>query len=263
MDAAQIGAEVRSLRKERRLSQEELAKVIGVPRSAVVAIEHGKRKLSAEELIRLAEFFNIPLDHLVHPELRVESVVESSDCKSAVRKKGPRISMPQNRLDVFREVLLYVLGKVGARPNIGQTVLYKLLYFIDFDFYEKYEEQLIGATYIRNHYGPTPTHFKKLVEEMESEGILEVVTSEHFGYPQTKYLPVLEPDLTRLPGGAIELIDSVLDRLGRMNAAQISDYSHHDVPWMIAEEGKPLEYESVFYRTPVYTVRNDSEGDRD
>jgi hypothetical protein len=45
-----------------------------------------------------------------------------------------------------------------------------------------------------------------------------------------------------------------------MNAAQISDYSHNDVPWLTAEEGKIIEYEAVFYRTPVYSVREYSEG---
>jgi uncharacterized phage-associated protein len=137
-------------------------------------------------------------------------------------------------------------------------VLYKLLYFIDFDYYEKYEEQLIGATYIRNHYGPTPTHFTKLVRQMEEEGVLVKVASEHFGHPQTKYLPVTEPDLGKLSGRALELVDEVLARLGHMNAASISEHSHHDVPWMMAEEGKPIDYEAVFYRTPAYSVRNNA-----
>ena len=62
---------------------------------------------------------------------------------------------------------MYVLSKVGSKPNVGESVLYKLLYFIDFNYYEKYEEQLIGATYIKNHYGPTPIEFVKIVEDME------------------------------------------------------------------------------------------------
>ena len=40
-----------------------------------------------------------------------------------------------------------------------------------------------------------------------------------------------------------------------MNAAQISDYSHNDIPWATTEDGKKIEYESVFYRTPPYSVR--------
>ncbi|QQS18171.1 hypothetical protein IPL68_06065 [Candidatus Saccharibacteria bacterium] len=49
----------------------------------------------------------------------------------------PRDIDPQTNPEKLREVLLYVLGKVGAKPNVGETVLYKLLYFIDFDYYEK------------------------------------------------------------------------------------------------------------------------------
>lgn len=45
-----------------------------------------------------------------------------------------RIDIPQKNLDKFKEVLLYILNKVGANPNIGQTVIYKLLYFIDFNY---------------------------------------------------------------------------------------------------------------------------------
>jgi len=65
-----------------------------------------------------------------------------------------RIIISQANVKKFKEVFLYILEKVGARPNIGETALYKLLYFIDFDYYEKFEEQLIGAKYIKNHFGP-------------------------------------------------------------------------------------------------------------
>lgn len=54
------------------------------------------------------------------------------------QKQEIRVSVPQKKLDKFKEVLLYVLGKVGSKPNVGETVLCKLLYFIDFDYYEKY-----------------------------------------------------------------------------------------------------------------------------
>jgi hypothetical protein len=39
-----------------------------------------------------------------------------------------------------------------------------------------------------------------------------------------------------------------------MNAKQISDYSHGDVPWLTADDGGIIEYESVFYRTAPYSV---------
>ena len=53
----------------------------------------------------------------------------------------------------------------------------------------------------------------------------------------------------------IALIDDVLNRLSDMTAAQISEYSHNDVPWLTTEKGKAIEYESVFYRNPPYSLR--------
>ena len=134
-------------------------------------------------------------------------------------------------------------------------MIYKLLYFIDFDFYEKYEEQLIGATYVKNHYGPTPIEFKKIVRKMIDDQEIITVKDSYFSYPQTKYLPKRKADLSGLRANESELIDSVLNKLSDMNATQISDYSHNDVPWLTTEDGKIIEYEAVFYRTPMYSVR--------
>jgi hypothetical protein len=54
-----------------------------------------------------------------------------------------RISVPAENVEKFKQALLYITQKIGALPNVGQTVLYKILYFCDFDYYEKFEEQLI------------------------------------------------------------------------------------------------------------------------
>ncbi len=256
MDSVKLGMIVKLLRESRQMSQEDLANLMGMSRTAVVNIENGKRKLSATELMRVAEIFGLTLDQLVKPELRPECIVESGSVMEIRENSAQRISIPQNRFDKFKEVLLFMLSRIGAKPHMGETVLYKLLYFIDFDYFEKYEEQLIGATYIRNHYGPTPTHFRKLVDEMEKAGILERVCSEYFSYPQTKYLPLREPDLSMLTGRELDLIEEVLRKLGGMNAKQISDHSHGDVPWMSTNEGEAIDYETVFYRTPEYSVRD-------
>lgn len=254
MNTLHVGTEIRKLREASGMSQEDLAGLVGVSRPSIVNIESGKRKISAEELVQFAEVFDLTLDQLVNPSLRPEIGVEESTAAES-SKAHMRISIPRENYDKFREVLLYILAEIGARPNVGQTVLYKLLYFIDFDFYERYEEQLIGAVYIKNRYGPTPTHFKKLVEEMEEDGSLESVSSKYFKYKQTKYLPRRMPDLSLLSARELQMIDEVINRLGHMSATQFSEYSHGDTPWLGAEEGREISYEMVFYRTPEYSVR--------
>ncbi len=261
---ARLGKKVKELRERMDLSQQKLAELLNIPRPAVSQIENGTRAVSAEELVGLSRIFGIPIETIL--ELKKEPEVVLSEEKNVQRGKKEqriRVNVPQENLAKFREVLLYILEKVGSKQNIGETVIYKLLYFIDFDYYEKYEEQLIGAKYQKNHYGPTPIEFAKIVDRMMEKEEIVRVKSKFFGFPQTKYLPLRKPDLSKLTARELETIEDVLNRLSDMTAAQISDYSHNDIPWKTVKEGEIIEYESVFYRTPAYSVRHYPDESRD
>jgi transcriptional regulator with XRE-family HTH domain len=253
-----LGKKVKELREQKSISQQKLARLLGIPRPAISQIENGSRSMSTDELIKLSDAFHTTVETILGLKNEHEVVIKPRREK---RKSRPtmRINVPQKNVEKFKEVLLYILDKVGAKQNIGETVIYKLLYFIDFDYYEKYEEQLIGAAYQKNHFGPTPIEFGKIVEQMIQNEEIEKVKSKYFEYPQTKYLPRRKPDLSILNANELETIEDVLNRLSDMNASQISKYSHNDVPWMTTAEGNIIEYESVFYRTPAYTVREYSE----
>lgn len=246
---------IKNLRVRLGISQQKLADLLKVARPTISQIENGERKISADELLKLSEIFNVSVYNLLGLEKEPEVVLSESKPKKQV-KFQLRVNVPQKNLEKFKEVLLYILSKVGSKPNIGETVIYKILYFIDFDYYEKYEEQLIGATYIKNLYGPTPIEFAKIIERMIEDKEVEKVRSSYFEYPQTKYLPLRKPDLSKLKANELELIDDVLRRLSDMNAAQISEHSHNDVPWLTTEDGKAIEYEAAFYRNPAYSVRS-------
>jgi len=251
-----LGKIIKQLREDSGLSQERLAEEIEVSRPTFAQIEKGERDLTVTEATKLAGIFNKSLDALLSGVAapRVNVVIEEDKTKK--QKNDVRIVMPRANAKKFKEVLLYVLGKIGAKPNIGETALYKLLYFIDFDFYEKFERQLTGARYIKNHYGPTPVEFKVIVDEMIANKEIERVKSNYFQYDQKKYLPRREPDLASISAEEIKHIDEVLARLSDKNANELSHYSHTDTPWMVNEPGKIISYESVFYRDAEHSVKN-------
>ncbi len=249
-----IGQFIQQQRTKRNITQEYLASELGISRPTFLQIERGERDLTVPEAKKLASIFDMTLEELIsekEPERRV-----AIEKKTPEKPESLQIRVTRKRLGTFKQVLLYVLNEVGAKQNFGETVLHKLLYFIDFDYYEKYEENLMGATYIKNHHGPTSVELGPIMKEMQEQGEIEPVKSRYFKYQQKKYLPLKAPNLDILSAREIYHIDKVLARLSDKNAAELERYSHGDIPWIVAEDGKPLSYESVFYRDERYSVRS-------
>jgi len=253
-----LGNKIKNLRKQLGISQQKLADILNISRVAVTELENNRRQVKTNELVKLANYFDVSTDSLLglskEPVVKLEKYKKKKTIRATIR-----INVPQRNIEKFKEVFLYIINKVGAKPNIGQAVIYKLLYYIDFNYYERYETQFMGATYIKNRYGPTPVEFKNIVSQLVKAKIVEEYKSKYFQYPQVKYLPLKKSDLSKLSANELEVIDDVLNKLSDMTAKQISDYSHNDVPWLTTNQGKAIEYESVFYRTPSYSVREDSE----
>ncbi len=62
-----IGITIRSLRRERGLSQESLADLADIDRSYMSAVERGRRNISVLNLARIAMALDVPLRDLIAP----------------------------------------------------------------------------------------------------------------------------------------------------------------------------------------------------
>jgi len=252
-----FGEFIKTQRVKHSMTQEYLASKLGMSRPTYSQIERGERELNLSEARKLSALFDISFENFL---LENDS---SSDLKIANQKSSPqkpskiRINIPQEKAEKFEQTLIYILAKIGGKPNIGQTVIYKLLYFIDFDYYEKFEKQLTGAKYIKNHFGPTPVMFSKFIDKLEKSGKIEKIKSKFYKHEQTKYLvnPDRALDLSSLSAQELSHIDWEIDRLSDLTATQISALSHLDTPWVVAKDREILEYEYVFYRPAETSVR--------
>lgn len=252
---------IKQLREQKNSSQQDVADAIGIARATYASLEADRRPPNLDEINALAEYYQVSPSELIDgTATAVSEPVTPYSFKQTEEEIIPREIDPQTNQEKLREVLLYVLGKVGAKPNVGETVLYKLLYFIDFDYYEKTGQSITGLTYVRNHFGPTPTRdFVSVVEGMKAQGELEVVETEYFKHNQRKYLPRVSVDLTELSASELQHINETLGRLSDKTASELSELSHYDTPWLAAEDGKPIEYRGVFYRTSRTAVTEPSD----
>lgn len=60
-----IGDNLKLLRKQRKISQEELAKELGLTRSSYSGYENGVAEPNLQTLLNISEFYDLPLDKLV------------------------------------------------------------------------------------------------------------------------------------------------------------------------------------------------------
>lgn len=155
----------------------------------------------------------------------------------------------------FKQILHYIIHNVGSLENVGKTVLFKILYFIDFNYYEVFEEKLTGESYRKIDHGPAPCHFDKAIQELKIEGKIREFTNLFKGYRQQKYICFSEPDVSLLNGKEIDFINKSIRIYSNFNASQISEYSHQDIPYAATEDRDIIDYELVFYRTPLFSVR--------
>jgi len=186
----QIGQRITELRKMKGLSQEHLAKGVKISRPSLAQIELGNRSVNILELQRLSMILGFSLDDFMSEDFSVVQDVEGK-AETKTKKAVERISVPTLQVNKFKNVLLYILERCAGKPNVGETVLYKLLYFSDFNYYELYEEHLTGTKYRKLPYGPVPQKLDTILNQMIDKGQLQRVKTEYHGFPQTRYLPLV------------------------------------------------------------------------
>ena len=120
---------IKSLRKERKLSQQEVAEKMAISRSSYIAIEQGKREFSLAEAKMLASLFGISLDELMNT------------------------ATPN--YEKYKQMILAFL-RLGGK--VTKTKLAKLLYFADFGWFYNHLHSMSGMQYRKMQYEPWLNH---------------------------------------------------------------------------------------------------------
>ena len=154
----------------------------------------------------------------------------------------------------FKAMIHYIISRCQFKDNLDRIVLFKLLYFSDFNNYEIYKKSISGETYIRKRMGPVPSHFTSAIDELIDECKINETSKLVINY--RKYSCLKEPDLSLLSIKELQVIDDTINRISHFLSKEIREYLHGDISWRLASEGEPLNYESVFYRDHKYSVRD-------
>lgn len=156
--------------------------------------------------------------------------------------------------DKFLEMVHYIILKCQNNKDFGKTVLWKLLYFSDFNYYKKNFKAISNEEYRKIEHGPAPKHFDKAIEKLIKENKIECQVSKG-KYEKWKFKSLKEPQINFLQKEEIQTIDKVIQKLGCCKAKEISNLSHEDNPWKVSKNYELIDYGLVFYRSKEIEAR--------
>lgn len=150
----------------------------------------------------------------------------------------------------YTQAVLYFLHNTD-QDLMTKTKLCKLLYYLDFDHYEKYERSVTNDVYRKLDHGPVGSRASDIIDEMKkNEFLKEIIIS----YPPPSaakgytYIPQREFDSSAFSSSEMEILSSVADRFSKFTKSQIESATHGEAPWLAVEMNEIIPYELSFYR---------------
>ena len=121
-----IGGRVRRLRQERRLTQAQLAKELAISQNHLSELERGQGSFTAEQLLAILRFFNVPVDYFAPKPALPEDQIQNSLARLGARYlvENEQI-IPSDRLKAALEAIREAL--VSAKSSRQITGLAPIL----------------------------------------------------------------------------------------------------------------------------------------
>jgi DNA-binding XRE family transcriptional regulator len=244
---------VKGLRKETGVSQEELANYIWVSRLTYISVENWKREFKENEVCKIADFFEKPISDFLNEKENKED--------------------PKRKL---KNLILYIAYKYKDKENFWKTMLNKLLYFSDFNYYEWTWSLITGVNYKKLPYWPVPEDIREVLNEMVIDWEVVMKDEKIWDFVIQKIIPLDNSDIQffnnvdlinkqkrenytpydDLPWSK-QIVDDVLVKYEKWTTRSLSDLSHEDTPYKAIKNYwdviKPIH---VFYRSKSFIVNH-------
>ena len=149
----------------------------------------------------------------------------------------------------YQNAVLYLCEKLKGEVR-GKKKLAKLLYFADFDLYEKIQKSITGDVYRALPMGPVPSALEKITVEMAKKRMISIErVEEREGYNATEvYTCITKPDLSVFDEEEKKMLDRIVVKYDHLTGKQLEELSHAEAPYIGTELRKEIPYELAFYR---------------
>ncbi len=148
----------------------------------------------------------------------------------------------------YKNTVLFFANKI-RNGTLGKLKLMKLLYYLDFDFFEKYGRSLTGDEYLRFENGPVPRMGEKTLKHMRGKEIKIVNRKMQNGYSDQQHIePLIEFNPKFFSKEEILMMEEIANKWERFTGTEMKNASHGEAPWIATKPNDVIDYNLSYYR---------------
>lgn len=148
----------------------------------------------------------------------------------------------------YKNIVLFFANKI-KNGTLGKLKLMKLLYFLDFDFFEKYGQSVSNDEYLRFENGPVPRMAEKILKQMNGKEIKISKIKIGAGYNDKQHIePLKDFDINLFSKEELMMLEEIADKWERFSGSEMKMASHGEAPWIATEPDKVIDYNLAYYR---------------
>ena len=232
---------VKEIRKELSIQQKDLAARLEITRQTLTKYEAEPEAIPIPVIKKMAVILGIDYATIIDNKRYDREEEKTETAEEDATQPGNLVTTSEDVCDKFHQVFLYILSKIGAEVGIGKGTLCRMLYFMEYDWYQETGRDLLFIQFIRDQFGPYPLAFDNMIDRMEKLHLLESFISKSFHHDGTKYIPVKAPRLSALTSAECAFLDK---EIGKYHSLSIEDYEPllaANEPYSITEYNPVLE----------------------
>ena len=148
----------------------------------------------------------------------------------------------------YKHTILFFANKI-RNGTLGKLKMMKLLYFLDFDYFEKYGKSVTGDFYLRWERGPVPKTAEKILLKMNGSEIKISKRKIAVGYNDQQHIEALiNYDIKLFTKEELMMMEEIADKWEKFSGAEMKSASHGEAPWIATKPDEIIDYNLSYYR---------------
>ncbi|MDP3882603.1 MAG: Panacea domain-containing protein [Candidatus Staskawiczbacteria bacterium] len=156
----------------------------------------------------------------------------------------------------YKNLILFFANKI-RNGTLGKLKIMKLMYFLDFDYFEKYGKSISGDEYLRYDLGPVPRTAKRILEKMDGKDIRITKKKIGLGYNDQQLIePIKDFDVKLFSKEELLMMEEIAGKWEKFSGTDMKNASHGEAPWIATKPNDVIDYNLAYYRNKYGEMSN-------